>query len=80
LTTDTLAQEILEALQNDDKKYKTVPLGECEVHNSLILVNGLVYVPEIPDLYLRILKNCHDHPAAGHPGQAATYELVSRDY
>jgi len=50
------------------------------VHNGLILVNGLVYVPEIRDLYLRILKSCHDHPAAGHPGQAATYELVSCDY
>jgi len=80
LATDTLAQEILEALQNGDKKHNTIPLGECEVHNGLILVNGLVYVPETPDLYLRILKNCHDHPAAGHPGQAATYELVSRDY
>jgi len=80
LATDTLAQEILEALQNGDKKHKTVPLGECEVHNGLILVNGQVYVPEIPDLYLQILKTCHDHLAAGHPGQAATYELVSRDY
>jgi len=68
LTTDTLAREILEALQNGDKKHKTVPLGECEVNNGLIWVNGLVYIPEIPDLYLRILKNCHDHPAAGHPG------------
>jgi len=80
MATDTLAQEILEVLQNSDKKYKTVPLGECGIHNGLILVNGLVYVPEIPDLYLRILKNYYDHTAAGHPGQAATYELVSRDY
>jgi len=80
LATDTLAQEIFKALQNGDKKYKTIPLEECEVHNGLILVNELMYVPEIPDLYLRILKNCHDHPAAGHSGQAATYELVSRDY
>ena len=80
LATDTLVQETLEALQNGDKKYKTIPLGKCEVHNGLILVNGLVYVLEIPDLCLRILKICHDHPAAGYPGQAATHELVSRHY
>jgi len=80
LAADTLPQEILEALQNGDKKHKTIPLGECEVHNGLILVNGLVYVPEIPDLYLQILKNCYDNPAAGHSGQAATYEVVSYDY
>jgi len=74
LATDTLAQEILEGLQNGDKKHKTVSFEECEVHDGLILVNGLVYVPEIPDLYLRILKNCHDHPVAGHQaGQAAMY-------
>jgi len=39
-----------------------------------------VYVPDSPDFYLRILKNCHDHSAARHPGRTATYELVSRDY
>jgi len=80
LATYTLAQEILEALQNGNKKHKTVSLAECEVHNGLIWVNWLMYVPEIPDLYLRILKNYHDHPAAGHPGQAAIYKLVCRDY
>ena len=77
MATDTLVQEIFEALQTGDMKYKPVPLGEYEVHNGLILVNGLVYIPEIPGLYLRILKNCHDHPVAGYPGQAAMYELVS---
>jgi len=80
MASDTLVEEILEALWNGDKNHKTIPLSECDVHNGLILVNGLVYVPEIPYLYLRVLKSCHNHPAAGHPGQAATYELVSRDY
>jgi len=80
MATDTLAQEILEAVQNGNKKDKPVSLGECEVHTGLILVNRLVYVPEIPDLYLRILKNCYNHPAAGHPGQASMYELVFHNY
>lgn len=28
----------------------------------------------------RIISSRHSHPAAGHPGQAATFELVSRDF
>jgi len=80
LEHDKLGQEILQALRDGIKLHKTIPLGECQYENGLLLVNKLVYVPDSPDLYLRILKNCHDHPAAGHPGCAATYELVSRDY
>jgi len=57
-----------------------VPPGECQVENELLLVNNLVYVPDYPELYLRILKTCHDHPTAGYPDHAAMYELVSRDY
>jgi len=80
LEHDKLGQEILQALQDGIKLHKTIPLGECQYENGLLLVNKLVYVPDSPDLYLRILKNCHDHPAAGYPGCAATYELVSQDY
>jgi len=81
LKTDKLAQEILSALSSGARRHPIVPLGECKVvENGLLLVNDLVYVPDNPDLFLRILNSCHDHPAAGHPGQAATYELVSRDY
>ena len=49
------------------------------ISDGLLLVNKLVYVPNKPKLYLRILKSCHNHPAAGHPGRAATYELASCD-
>jgi len=80
LEYDKLSQEILQALRDGIKLYKTIPLGECQYENGLLLVNKLVYVPDSPDRYLRILKNYHDHPIAGHPGCAVTYELVSRDY
>ena len=80
LDKDPLVQEIFKALQAGDKRHKIVPLGEYQVENGLLLVNNLVYVPDSPELYLRILKTCHDHLAAGHPGRAAMYELVSRDY
>jgi len=77
LEHDKLVQEIRQALRDCIKLHKTIPLGECQYENRLLLVNKLVYVPDSPDLYLQILKNYHDHPAAGHPGHAATYELVS---
>jgi len=80
LEYDKLSQEILQALRDGIKLHKTIPLGECQYENGLLLVNKLVYVLDSPDLYLRIPKNCHDYPAAGHPGRVATYELVSRDY
>jgi len=72
LEHDKLGQEILQALRDGIKLHKTIPLGECQYENGLLLVNKLVYVPDSPDLYLRILKNCHDHPTAAHPGRAAT--------
>ena len=72
-----LAQEIFKALQANNKRHKTVPLGQCRIENGLLIVNNLVYVPDSPELYLRILKTCCDYPATGHPSRAATYELVS---
>ena len=80
LSQDPLAQEILKVLKNNAKTYRIVPLGECTIKEGLLFINNLLYVPNNPEIHLQILKSCHDHPAAGHPGRAATYELVSRDY
>ena len=41
---------------------------------------GLLYVPDNESLHREIIHAHHDHPAARHPSQAATYELVSRNY
>ena len=80
LKEDRLASEIIEALKTGQKTHKLVPLAECQQKDNLIYVNGLLYVPDDPALQLKVLKSCHDHSAAGHPGRAATYELVTRDY
>ena len=37
-------------------------------------------MPDIPEIQTKILQISHDHPPAGHPGRAATYELISRNY
>ena len=57
-----------------------MPLGECQQKDNLIYVNSLLYVPDDPALQLKVLKTCYNHPAAGHPGRAAIYELVTHDY
>ena len=85
LAEDELAIEIAQALDNRDKqltgKYsRSAPLGECIVENGLLYIYGLLYVPDNETLYREILHAHHDHPAAGHPGRAPTYELVSRNY
>ena len=81
LKKDELAQDLVKALETGQKRHKVVPLGECKIkEGGLILVNGLIYIPDDPTLQLKILRSCHEHPAAGHSGRAATYELVSRDY
>ena len=81
LNTDKLAKEIIEVLKSGHRKHKLIPLGECQLkEDDLIYINGLLYVPDDPAIQLRILKSCHDHPAAGHPERAATYELVSCNY
>ena len=77
---DRLASEIIEALKTGQKTHKLVLLGEYQQNDNLIYVNGLLYIPDDPVLELKVLKSCHDHLAAGHPGRAATYELVTYDY
>ena len=77
---DRLASEIIEALKTGQKTHKLVLLGECQQKDNLIYVNGLLYVPDDPALQVKVLKSCHDHPAAGHSGRAATYELVTSNY
>ena len=80
LTQDTEAQSIIDALSRGLRKHPHVPIGECEVKDDLLHIYGLVYVPNDLDLQRKIIACCHDHPAAGHPGQVRTYEIVSRHF
>jgi hypothetical protein len=48
--------------------------------SGLLLHEGLLFVPNVGDLRTRVLKSCHDHPLAGHPGQTKTLELLRRQY
>ena len=81
LENDELAQSIVKALRTHAPRHPTVDLAACSLDSdNLLLVNGLVYVPSDPDLRLDLIKSRHGHPAAGHPGRAATFELLTRDF
>ena len=48
--------------------------------NSHLRFEGQIFVPEVKDLRLCVLKAKHDHVLAGHPGQVKTLQLICRDY
>ena len=68
------------ALTNGTKQYPKVSLRECTIDNNLLYVYGPLYDPNNETLYREIIHAHHDYPAAGHPGRATTYELVSQNY
>ena len=47
--------------------------------NGVTYREGLIVVND-KDLQLEILKQIHDSPIGGHPGQAKTRELITRNY
>ena len=78
LAKDELAIEFAKALDTADKQLtgkhsRSVPLGECIMENGLLYIYDLVYVRDNEAWYREILHVHHDHPAARHPGRAATY-------
>ena len=86
---DELANTIMNAprdgcKQLSGKHARSVSLGEgsLDPHTGLLYVYGLLYVPNdaSENLHREIIHTHHDHPTAGHPGRAATYELVSCNY
>lgn len=80
METDSISCSILQTLNRKYTKHPQVFLGECNVDGKLLLVNGLIDVPDYHPLRLEIIPSCHDCPAAGHPGRCKTYELVSSNY
>ena len=55
-------------------------LKPFSLKEGLVLYGGLIYVPDDDEIKLKILRQCHDSPVAGHLGQAKTLDLITRDY
>ena len=48
--------------------------------DKVLLLNDRIAVPSDDAIKLRILRQKHDHPTAGHPGRTKTMQLIARDY
>ena len=89
LDLEVLCSNILDGLLGDAEaqtRFKTLPHKPDPEHKwsrsdtGFLLHDGTVYVPNNGDLWTHVLKACHDHPLAGHPGQTKSLELIRRDY
>ncbi|KAH0610200.1 uncharacterized protein H6S33_011727 [Morchella sextelata] len=78
---DSFPNKVLNMLRNGIRHSNKISLAECmKDNNGRLLYRGMLYVPDDDDLRLRLLKEYHDKPSAGHPGRAKTLELLSREY
>ena len=47
---------------------------------GLLCLDNRIYVPDVGDLWLKVLQHNHDHPVTGHFGQNRTIDLIRRGY
>ena len=48
--------------------------------SGFLQLDRRIYVPDIKDLRLRVLRNKHDHPISSHYGQNRTMDLIQHEY
>ena len=81
---ETLHSDILTALPSD-------PIAQAHVSDTtesqwsvdesgFLRLDRRIYIPDVEDLRLRVLRNKHDHPISGHYGQNRTMDLIQREY
>ena len=83
LDSDSLRIELLRALELDEvskSRLSNIEPPWSKAESGLLLYDGKVYVPDNNDVKLRILREKHDHPTAGHQGFRKTLDLVRREY
>lgn len=83
---DPTPSRIMDAIRKGDRRLPPdltqlkIPLAECSERDARLYVRDRLFVPDHDPIRLRLLQTCHDDAAAGHPGRAKTYELLSRSY
>lgn len=77
---DENVQSVIQAVEQSKVRHPFLQLAQCVVREGLLYYRDKIYVPESEDLRVRILRQHHDNPSAGHPGRAKTFELLSRSY
>ena len=84
LSTDPSLQPILQHLRNSSTRIPShlrANLARFSLGPSgLLYHDNKLYIPDSELLKIHILRQAHDHPTAGHFGQAKTIDLLSRTY
>jgi len=84
MDVETLHSDILSALPSDPiaQVHLADPPDSCWSTDEagFLQLDGHIYIPDLDDLRLRVLRYQHDHPLAGHFGQNRTLELIRREY
>jgi len=84
MDVETLHSDILSALPSDPiaQVHLADPPDSCWSTDEagFLRLDGRIYVPDLDDLHLWVLRYRHDHPLAGHFGQKRTLELIRREY
>jgi len=76
---DGLTGRILDAVRQGTSM-RDITVEECSEEGGQLYYRGKRYVPEDPELQLRLIQEHHDTPLAGHPGRSKTFDLLSRQY
>ena len=77
---DENMQSLMNAVREGRSKHKSVQIAQCDFRNDYLFYRDRLYVPDDDELKAALLKLFHESPAAGHPGRARTYQLLSKDY
>lgn len=78
--SDETLQDILAAIRVSKTRHPKIQLSQCQVRHGYLYYRERLYVPDDDELYAELTRLCHEIPAAGHPGRARTYQMMSRDY
>jgi hypothetical protein len=77
LPSDDYALQIIDDLQSAKNGSR---IKRYSYENDLLRYVDRLYVPDIEDIRLQILHDCHDASISGHQGWLRTYERISRNY
>jgi len=76
---DGFVGRVLDAIRQGTSM-REITVAECSEKEGQLYFRERKYVPEDPELQLRLIREHHDVPLAGHPGRSKTFDLLSRQY
>src|SRR5882724_8197643 len=79
LSSDVQATAIRVKLSASPPPSASFPYTMSE-DGTLLLLRDRIYVPDLPNVKLKIIHTLHDHPLSGHPGVQKTLQHIRRHY